>query len=54
MRKFIVCLYQETLTDIEVEAESKEEAIEKVMSGEFDDPIDVTVKNSEVLSAEEA
>jgi len=54
MAKFIVCLYQEIYSDIEVEANSAEEASEKVMLGEFEDPIDVTVKSSEIISTEES
>ena len=46
MAKYIVCLCQEIYSDIEVEAATREEAIEKVMSGEFEDTIDVLVATS--------
>lgn len=50
MAKYIVCLYQEIYSDIEVEAATREEAIEKVMSGEFEDPIDIRVETAEIVS----
>ena len=51
MSKHLVKLYQETYTEIEIEADSIEEAEELVMSGEFNDEDiqDVTVKNSEIM-----
>lgn len=50
--KHKVTLYQETYSEIEVEAESQEEAEELVMSGEFEDDqiIDVTTKSSEIIN----
>jgi hypothetical protein len=48
--KRTVLLYQEVYTEIEVEAETQEEAGELVMSGEFknSDIRDVTYKNGEI------
>tara|TARA_R110000744_G_scaffold159268_4_gene275376 strand:+ start:3054 stop:3209 length:156 start_codon:yes stop_codon:yes gene_type:complete len=51
MSKHLVKLYQETFTEIEIEADSIEESEELVMSGEFnDEDIQyVIVKNSEIM-----
>ena len=51
MSKHLVTLHQETFTEIEIEADSLEDAQELVMSGEFNDEDvqDVTVKNSEII-----
>ncbi len=48
--KYKVILYQETYTEIELEAESLEAAKDLVMQGEFkdEDVKDVTVKESSV------
>lgn len=49
--KYKVTLYQETYTEVEIEAKSLSDAKELVMSGEFDDDdvLDVTVKQSEII-----
>ncbi len=49
--KFKVTLYQETYTEVEVEAESKEAAENLVLAGGYneDDVQDVTVKESEIV-----
>lgn len=46
---FRVVIYQETYSEYEVEAETQEEANDLAWSGECGDPIDVTVKNSEII-----
>lgn len=49
--KFKVTLYQESYTEVEVDAENLEEAKDKVLSGDYDDDdvLDVTVKESEIV-----
>jgi hypothetical protein len=49
--KYSVTLYQEKYTEFEIEADSQEDAEEKVLSGEFDDDdiVDVNVKYRALL-----
>jgi hypothetical protein len=50
--KFKVTLYQETYTEVEIEADSLEQANDLVLSGKFteNDIVDVTVKESEIIN----
>lgn len=53
MPKFRVCIYHETYTDYIVNADTADEAKDKVMQGEYDDIDDTTVKESEPISVTE-
>ena len=50
--KYLVPLYAETITIIEIEADSFEDAGDMVLSGDYhdDDIVEVVVKNSEILT----
>lgn len=54
MKKFKVTLYQEIYSDYEIEAESLGEAAIIVFSGDLNvDPVDITVKESEIVECKE-
>lgn len=50
--KYKVTLYQETYTEVEIEASSLEQANDFVLSGKFteDDVVDISVKESEIIN----
>lgn len=50
--KYKVTVYHEQYTDYLVEAESEDKATDLVLSGEYDEIDDTTVKHSEVMGVE--